>query len=98
MHAPHLASGFLAALALGLAGCSDPNDPKNVSALLEAATNGDTASVKNLLERGVDPEIANEIGVTPLCAAAQGGNAPRSGCSCRRAPIRTRRPPAATRR
>src|SRR5262249_4979424 len=61
---PRLAAG--GALAMGL--CAQVNAPGEL--LCKAAREGDAAQVRALLEQGANPNVRDEMGLTPLAWAA----------------------------
>lgn len=52
---------------------SGDEDSEVFKALMYAVTNGDVDSAKKLLARGIDPNAADDTGLTPLMAAAYKG-------------------------
>ena len=58
-------AGFLAAIA-GTDRLSTLRGPGGATPLMAAALHGDAALVRALLDRGADPNIANDAGATPL--------------------------------
>jgi ankyrin repeat protein len=73
-----LTLGALASfVAVVLAACSsdEPESPPQPGALIRAAASGDAALVERLLDRGADPDAADQDGRTAVTHAAYGGHA-----------------------